>query len=135
MFADEELAYLRSQPLARLATVDARGQPTVDAVGFQFDGAQFMIGGRNLPETRKFRNIAAGNRHVALIIDDLASTDPWTPRGIRIHGVAEIAPRDGMFGPGEYLVITPRISWSWGIHAPAFAEGQPVRHRIRWTSG
>jgi pyridoxamine 5'-phosphate oxidase family protein len=134
MFSEEEVDYLRSQRLARLATVDANGQPTVDTVGFQFDGECFFIGGRNLPTTRKYRNLAAGNQQVALIVDDLASTDPWTPRGIKIHGVAEIVTRDGMFGPGDYIAIAPRISWSWGILGPVFHEGRFSPHRIAWPA-
>ena len=39
MFSEQELAYLQAQPLARIATVDNDGQPTVVVVGFQFDGA------------------------------------------------------------------------------------------------
>src|SRR5262249_50666271 len=117
-----------------LASVDGRGQPTVDAVGFQFDGERFFIGGRNLPGTRKFRNIAAGNRQVALIIDDLAASDPWTPRGIKVHGMAEIVTRDGFFGAGEYFAIKPTISWSWGILAPTFGAQGFAPHRIVWPS-
>ena len=79
MITDQELAYLGSQRLARLATVDANGRPTVDTVGFQFDGPHFFIGGHNLSSTRKYRNVASGNQQVALIIDDLAAVEPWTP--------------------------------------------------------
>src|SRR5919201_1081716 len=114
MFTPQERAYLQTQRLARLATVAADGKPTVDAVGFTFDDGRFYIGGRNLQGTRKYRNVAAGNRRVALIIDDLASVQPWAPRGIKVHGNAEIVERDGVFGPGQYLAITPVVSWSWG---------------------
>ena len=134
MLTDQERTYLGSQRLARLATVDADGQPTVDTVGFQFDGAQFFIGGHNLSSTRKYRNVASGNQQVALIIDDLAAVEPWTPRGIKIHGVAEIVARAGFFGPGEYLEITPSVSWSWGILVPAFHEGRFARHKSVWTA-
>lgn len=134
MFTDEELAYLRSQRLARLATVAPDGQPTVDAVGYQFEDGRFIIGGRNLPGTRKYRNVAAGDDKVALIVDDLASTDPWTPRGVKVHGVAEIVARDGSFGPGDDFAITPTVSWSWGILAPAFGERGPARHKIVWDA-
>jgi pyridoxamine 5'-phosphate oxidase family protein len=130
VFSDEEIAYLSSQRLARLATVAADGQPTVDAVGFQFDGERFYIGGINLPSSRKYRNIAAGNHLVALIIDDLESMDPWTPRGIKLHGTAEIVSRDGFFGPGDYFAITPTVSWSWGIQAPTFAAPP---HKVVWA--
>lgn len=128
MFTEQETAYLQSQRLARLATVASSGQPTVDAVGFQFDGRQFFIGGRDLARTRKYRNIAAGHDLVALIIDDLAAVEPWTPRGIKIHGTAEIVQRAGVFGPGEYFVVTPRVTWSWGLLGSAFAGA----HKIAW---
>jgi pyridoxamine 5'-phosphate oxidase family protein len=116
MFSDKELAYLTSQRLARFAMVSSKGQPTADAVGSNpvFDAQQqrFYIGGHNLPASRKYRNIAAGNRQVALIVDDLASVQPWAPRGIKVHGTAEIVQREGQFGPCDYLAITPTISWS-----------------------
>ncbi|HEX6257627.1 MAG TPA: PPOX class F420-dependent oxidoreductase [Euzebyales bacterium] len=116
MFDDDEIAYLRSQRLARLATVDADGQPTVDAVGFAFTDGVFTIGSRaDMRATRKGRNIEAGNTHVSLIVDDLASVDPWRPRGIRVHGEAEVTDIDGQFGPGTYVVVHPTITWSWGI--------------------
>ena len=134
MFTPQERDYLQTQRLARLATVAADGQPTVDAVGFTFDDGRFYIGGRNLPRTRKYRNVDAGNRRVALIIDDLASVQPWTPRGIKIHGSAEIVERDGMFGPGQYLAITPVVSWSWGIVGTSFEEGRFKPHKIVWTA-
>jgi predicted pyridoxine 5'-phosphate oxidase superfamily flavin-nucleotide-binding protein len=41
VFSEEELEYLTSQPLLRLATVDANGQPTVDAVGYEFEEGRF----------------------------------------------------------------------------------------------
>lgn len=36
-FTDEEIAYLRTQPIARIATLSADGQPDVVPVGFEFD--------------------------------------------------------------------------------------------------
>ena len=71
MFSEQELAFLRAQPLAGIATVDNDEQPTVDAVGFEFDGTRFYIGAHQLETTRKYKNIAAGHRKVSLIIDDL----------------------------------------------------------------
>jgi pyridoxamine 5'-phosphate oxidase family protein len=38
-FTDEAIAYLRSQPIARVATLSADGQP--DVVPLAFDGAFF----------------------------------------------------------------------------------------------
>lgn len=117
MFSEAEIAYLKSQYLARLGTVSGKGQPTVDAVGFEFDGARFYIGGIALPSSRKYKNVAAGNCKVSLIIDDLESVQPWKPRQIKVHGVAEIVDYAGQFGEKEYLAITPTVSWSFGIEA------------------
>src|SRR5437763_9094718 len=111
MFSEQELAFLRAQPLARIATVDNDGQPTADAVGLEFDGTRFYIGGHRLETTRKYKNVVAGQRKVSLIIDDLKSIRPWQPRGIKIHGIAEVVKRTGRLGPGSYLAITPMVSW------------------------
>ena len=44
-FTDEELAYLSTQPLARLATVGPDGQPDVVPVAFEVDGSVLWVGG------------------------------------------------------------------------------------------
>jgi pyridoxamine 5'-phosphate oxidase family protein len=59
-FTGEEVAYLRSQRLARIATVSADGQPDVVPVGYEFDGTHFYVGGLDPAKTRKFRNVQAG---------------------------------------------------------------------------
>jgi pyridoxamine 5'-phosphate oxidase family protein len=117
-FTDEELAYLRSQPLARVATVDADGQPDVVPLALEYDGTYFWVGGvgEAVVRTRKFRNIVAGNKQVALVVDDLVSFDPFVARCIRIYGDADDpVERIGMMGPGFYVRITPTISWSWNL--------------------
>jgi pyridoxamine 5'-phosphate oxidase family protein len=126
MFTEKELDYIRSQPLARLATVDGEGQPDVAAVGFRFDGRAFVIIGANLPASRKYKNVAGGRPKVALIIDDLASVDPWNPRGVRVYGRAKTTEAGGR----PALVIVPDVSWSWNIEGPAFQDGRFVTNRI-----
>ena len=126
MFSEREVRYRCEQRLARIATVSADLQPDVSPVGFQFDGQHFYVGGRLLEKTYKYRNVLAGRRKVALVIDDLASVDPWQPRGIKVYGQAEIIEQPGPAGPTRLLKITPTVYWSWGIEAPAFAEGKPV---------
>ena len=135
MFTDEEISYLKSQPLARLATVSAAGQPDAVPVGFEFDDRYFYIGGRDPAGTRKHRNVREGNTQVALVVDDLVTTDPWNPRGIRIYGVAELVEREGRFGPGEYLRITPIISWSWNLGAPDSGRRKFAPRRTVHTAG
>src|SRR3954452_5286590 len=120
-FTEEEIAYLRSQPLARLATVGPDGQPDAAPVGFQLDGDFIYVGGFNPVNTRKFRNVRDGNPKVAIVIDDLVSTQPWTPRFMRIYGTADFVERDGVAGPGTYMRIRPTISWSWNL------DGRPLQ--------
>jgi len=122
MFTEKEIAYIQSQPLARIGTVDAGMQPDVSPVGFRFDGKHFKITGMNNKATRKYKNIAAGNTQVALAIDDLESIEPWSPRGIKIFGSAQIAD-DGS------LLITPTVSWSWQLEGPTIVDGRFVPHK------
>src|SRR5262252_5122933 len=124
MFTEQELVFLQSQPLARIATVDNDGQPTVDVVGFEFDGERFYIGGHQLENTRKYKSIMAGQHKVSLIFDDLKSIRPWQPRGIRIHGIAKVIQHQGRLGPGSYIAITPVVSWSWGIEEQKAQPGK-----------
>jgi pyridoxamine 5'-phosphate oxidase family protein len=122
-FTAEEIAYLRAQPIARLATLAADGQPDVVPLSFEFDGEVFWLGGSgaSVLETRKVRNVRAGQRKVALVIDDLVSLNPFIARGIRIYGKAEPpVERVGIVGPGHYMRVTPTISWSWNM------AGEPV---------
>jgi pyridoxamine 5'-phosphate oxidase family protein len=118
-FAPDELSYLRDQRLGRLATVDEQHAPQVVPVGFFVDErtGDVSIGGTALGSTRKFRNIEANGR-AALVVDDLASTDPWRVRGIEIRGRAEARrdvdpPRPGL--SRELITIHPERIRSWGL--------------------
>jgi pyridoxamine 5'-phosphate oxidase family protein len=121
MFSEKEVNYIKSQRLARIATVSKELQPDVAPVGFEFDGQNFYVGGIRQKKTYKYKNVVNGNSNVALVIDDVESVDPWKPRGIKIHGQAEVVERQGQFGP--YLKVSPRRKWSWGIERPVFEEG------------
>ena len=68
-FTDEEIAYPRSQPLTRLATVGPDGQPDVVPLAFEFDRHGFWVGGvgEAVAGTRKLRNVTAGHDRVALV--------------------------------------------------------------------
>ena len=121
-FTHEEIEYLRSQPLARFATVAPDGQPDVTPVAYEFDGTHFWIGGeRTVLTTRKIQNVEYGHDAVALVVDDLVSFDPFIARGIRVYGVVDPpVQRDGLVGPGFYIRVRPLRSWSWNM------ESQPV---------
>lgn len=126
IFTDKELEYLKSQLLARVATADSTNASHVVPVGFRLadDGTALEVGGGNVAESKKYRDLKA-NPKVAIVIDDLASTDPWTPRGIEVRGIAEAYDAGGAekFGHGwghAWIRIVPERVTSWGLegHAP-----------------
>jgi pyridoxamine 5'-phosphate oxidase family protein len=86
----EVIAYLSTQRLSRLATVDSRDAPQNNPVGFWYNAelGAIDIGGLKLGATRKFRNLAA-NPNVAFVVDDLASVQPWRVRCVEIRARAE----------------------------------------------
>ncbi|HEX6443492.1 MAG TPA: PPOX class F420-dependent oxidoreductase [Streptosporangiales bacterium] len=118
-FTTAEIAYLESQPLGRLATVAPDGTVQVNPVGV-FVNAELGtidIGGHRMGRTKKFRNVRSGGK-VALVVDDLVSTDPWTVRCLEIRGRADALtdqppPRPG-FSP-ELIRIHPEVVFSYGI--------------------
>jgi len=108
MFSEKESAYLKTQQLARIATVSKDSQPDVAPVGFDFDGVYFYVGGLALSRTLKYQNVQV-NLKVSLVIDDLETVDPVQPRGIKIHGIADITTREGYVGSGSYIRIKPEV--------------------------
>jgi pyridoxamine 5'-phosphate oxidase family protein len=116
--SSEVVAYLATQRLGRLATVDRDGAPQNNPVGFRYnpDLGTIDIGGRNMGASRKFRNLAA-NPRVAFVVDDLASTQPWRPRMVEIRGHAE-ALRGQDYGQGfspEIIRIYPDRVINFGL--------------------
>lgn len=122
MFNDGEKAYLRSQRLARIATVSSDLQPDVAPVLFKFRRGRFYVGGYDVQKTRKYKNVLQNSR-VSLVVDDLVAEKPWTPRGVRIHGHADIVRSSK---EGELIRITPDVKWSWGINQPAVKDGKDI---------
>jgi pyridoxamine 5'-phosphate oxidase family protein len=96
MFTEHELAYLRSQPLGRVATAQPGGLLQVSPVGFRYnpETRTIDIGGYRMERSRKYRNVAA-NGQVAFVVDDLASVRPWRPRFVEVRGWGEVVPDEG----------------------------------------
>lgn len=122
-FTPEEIAYLQSQRLGRLATVGPNGQPHVVPVGFRYNSEQdtIDIGGHDFAKRKKWRDVHQ-NPLVAFVVDDLASVNPWTPRGIEVRGEAEVLGNGGEtvipgFDP-EMFRIWPKRIVSWGLEGP-----------------
>ena len=123
ILTEAERAYLQSQPLARLATVDGAGAPQNNPVGAFLDEqtGDIIIGGHAMGASRKFRNVQR-NGHVALVVDDLVSRDPWTVRGLEIRGTAvalEDVDPPVPFMSREVIRITPTWVTSWGVDPEA----------------
>ena len=129
MFTDAEKAYLQGQRLARIATVSSDLQPDVAPVGFKFEDGRFYVGGFDLQRTRKYKNVVQ-NARVSLVVDDLVAVEPWTPRGIRIYGQADIVPSPE---EGDLIRITVDVKWSWGINQPAIKDGKALSDKATRT--
>ena len=115
-FTGAERAYLGDRRLARVATVGPDGTPHVTPVGmWQLggDGAWVEVTGRDFGATKKYRDVAATG-HAAIVVDDLATVDPWRPRGIEIRGAAE-----AFSEPEPHIRIHPNRVVSWGLEDPA----------------
>jgi pyridoxamine 5'-phosphate oxidase family protein len=112
VFTEAELRYLTGgRQLGRLATVGADGTPHVVPVAWIYNAARDSIdvGGSELERTKKFRDVARSGR-AAIVVDDLASTDPWRPRGIEVRGRAE-----ALTLPTPLIRIHPERIVPWGL--------------------
>jgi pyridoxamine 5'-phosphate oxidase family protein len=110
VFTEAELRYLSEFRLGRIATVGKDGTPHVAPVGGSYDREHDVIeiGGRDFARSKKYHDAKRSGR-AAIVIDDLASVDPWRPRGIEIRGGAEVVddpPR---------IRIRPQRIVSWGL--------------------
>jgi pyridoxamine 5'-phosphate oxidase family protein len=114
VFSEAELAYLHGQRrLARIATVGRDGTPHVVPSGFvhNLELDTIDLGGHDLEQTKKWRDVARTGR-AAVVIDDLASVNPWRPRAIEVRGWAETIP-----APQAVIRIHPERIVSWGLGA------------------
>ena len=111
-FDETELTYLQGERrLGRLATVGADGTPHVAPVGWSYNPEldSIDIGGREFERSKKYRDVRRSGR-AAIVIDDLASVDPWRPRGVEVRGRAE-----ALSAPRPMIRIHPDRIVSWGI--------------------
>jgi len=118
-FTAEEIAYLQSQRLGRLATVNEKGDLHVVPVGFRYNPEHdtIDIGGHNIVPTRKYREALRHGR-VAFVVDDVLP--PWTPRFVEVRGTVQAVAEGGKeivkdFAP-DILRITPTYIVSIGVN-------------------
>lgn len=112
VFTDDELAYLHGERrLGRVATVGKDGTPHVVPSGWthNIERDTIDVTGRTLDQTKKFRDIARNGR-AAIVIDDLASVNPWRPRALEVRGRAE-----ALTDPEPLIRIYPERIVSWGL--------------------
>ena len=125
----QEIAYLQSQPLARMATIDAKGDLHVVPVGFRYnpDEETIDLGGHNIAGTKKYRDALKHGR-IAVVVDDVLP--PWQPRFVEIRGTVEAFDEGGKainegFRP-EILRLTPIYIVSMGINDDVVRPGEGV---------
>jgi pyridoxamine 5'-phosphate oxidase family protein len=109
-FTEAEIEYLRTQPLMRFASASETGKPDVAPVSFGVDGDTIVTAGFDIARTVRYRNVGR-NPQVSVVVDDLATVDPWTPRGVKVIGTAVIET-----APTLQFRITPSVIISWGIN-------------------
>ncbi len=117
-FTAQEIEYLTSQRLGRLATLSASGEPHVVPVGFRYNAEldTIDIGGHHIGKSKKYRDAARDGR-VAFVVDDVLP--PWKPRGVEVRGLADVLGEGGkqimQDFDDEMLRIIPTRIISWGI--------------------
>lgn len=133
-FTPEEIAYLQSQRLGRLATVGKNGEPHVVPVGFRYnpEHESIDIGGLNMGSTKKYRD-AINYGRVAFVVDDVLP--PWRPRMLEVRGTVEGLPEGGKeiieHFSSEILRITPTHILSFGL---ASEPVEPAQGKVDFTS-
>lgn len=131
VFTAFELDYLAHQRLARLATAQPNGRLQINPVGYAVDVARgtLDIGGYAMASTRKYRNVADNGR-VALVVDDIVSSDPWRVRFLEIRGYAETSTTSA----GDPVVrIHPARILTFALH-PDDRDADPRTLRVRSRS-
>lgn len=148
---DTEIAFIRSQRVARLATSDADGHPHVVPVCFAFDESRFYIALDEKPKRveqrhlRRVRNIEA--RHEAMLLFDRYDDDWSRLAYVQVYGHADLlmpeAPthanallllreryiqyRSMKLEEYPVIVITPERVVGWGLE-----PGQLVKRCYSW---
>jgi pyridoxamine 5'-phosphate oxidase family protein len=134
-FTGDQLCYLDSQKLGRLATAQPNGTLQVTPVGFKYNQllGTIDIGGSHMAASKKFRNVKR-NANVAFVVDDIASLEPWSVRCVEVRGYAEAleAPANSVANPpGPIIRIHPQRIISQGdllsvMERESVANGSPA---------
>jgi len=116
----KQIEYLAGQRLGRIATTGSDGKPHVVPTSFRYnpDAYAIDVGGIRVAQTKKYRDVQA-NPWAAIVVDDLATVDPWRPRMLEIRGRAEAVAEGGSglgggFGEAFIRIYVEKVN-SFGI--------------------
>lgn len=124
IFTPEEIEYLESRTMGRVATVGKDGQPHVVPLTYHYnrDEQTIDLGGIDFAATKKWRD-ARHNPRVTFLVDDAS---PAGAHAVEIRGRAEphetggstINPRFPKFVE-QFIRLRPTHIVSWGVGAPS----------------
>jgi len=107
--------FINAHRVARLATADAAGRPSVIPICYVFDGASFYsaIDAKpkrvELRQLQRIRNIRA-NPNVALVIDDYS--EDWSELAyVLIHGMAKVIEPDDSLATEQAAIAALRLKY------------------------
>lgn len=126
-FTPQEIDYLKSQRLGRMATLGSNGDLHVVPLGFRYNAEEDTIdlGGHNMTASKKYRDALRYGR-IAFVVDDVLP--PWKPRFVEVRGSVEAVSEGGnkineRFKP-EILRLTPTYIVSIGVNDEVVLPGQ-----------
>jgi len=129
-FTAEEIAYLQSQRLGRMATVNQKGDLHVVPVGFRYNPETdtIDIGGHNFASSKKYRDAVRHGR-IAVVVDDVLP--PWKPRFVEVRGTVQAFSQgrktiNEQFA-SDMLRLTATYIVSFGINDAGIMPGEQQR--------
>ena len=91
-------------------------------VVFQCDGDFIYTSGFDIAKTVRYRNIKE-NPRATVVIDDLATVNPWAPRGLKVIGACALEQSDD----GERFKISPEVIIAGALTTPSLES-------LRWSA-
>ena len=126
-FTKKEIAYLQSQRLGRMATINAKGDLHVVPVGFRYypETDTIDIGGHNFASSKKYREAVRHGR-IAFVVDDVLP--PWKARFLEVRGTVQAISSGGDAINAQFaadmLRLTPTYIVSFGINDDGIMPGE-----------
>ena len=119
MTADERDAFLRSQPICRVATVGPGGCPHASTLWFVWDGTGLWL--NSVVRSRRWADLAK-NPQLSAVIDE-GGTDFLHLRGVELTGAVEVVGEVPRSGEQVDALVGPER-----LFADKYAGGGPFRY-------